>query len=148
MEEMMIRFLEGKCTAEEINVLKQDPVVWGELTQIQRLDVVFGQNVFEKPGPLLNDRILQNLNIQAKEKSWDFRDFILPILFGLGSIIYFLFAKQNLQTPEHLIWFEIPQGSQAIAILGSALSLLLLVLLDQFLQKKAGRTLGLFAMVS
>jgi hypothetical protein len=148
MEEMMIRFLEGKCTAEEINVLKQDPVVWGELTQIQRLDVVFAQNVFEKPGPLLNDRILQNLNIQAKEKSWDFRDFILPILFGLGSIIYFLFAKQNLQTPEHLIWFEIPQGSQAIAILGSALSLLLLVLLDQFLQKKAGRTLGLFAMVS
>lgn len=148
MEEMMIRFLEGKCTAEEINVLKQDPVVWGELTQIQRLDVVFAQNVFEKPGPLLNDRILQNLNIQAKEKSWDFRDFILPILFGLGSIIYFLFAKQNLQTPEHLIWFEIPQGSQAIAIVGSALSLLLLVLLDQFLQKKAGRTLGLFAMVS
>lgn len=148
MEEMMIRFLEGKCTAEEINVLKRDPVVWGELTQIQRLDVVFAQNVFEKPGPLLNDRILQNLNIQAKEKSWDFRDFILPILFGLGSIIYFLFAKQNLQTPEHLIWFEIPQGSQAIAIVGSALSLLLLVLLDQFLQKKAGRTLGLFAMVS
>lgn len=145
MEEMMIRFLEGRCTTEEINLLKQDPTVWGELTQMQRLDGVFAQNVFEKPGPLLNNRILQNLDIQAKEKSWDFRDFILPILFGLGSIIYFLFAKQTPHSSEHIVWFEIPQGSQAIIIVGSALSLLLLVLLDQFLQKKAGKNLGLFA---
>lgn len=148
MEEMMIRFLEGRCTAEEINLLKQDPDVWGELTQMQRLDGVFAQNVFEKPGSLLNDRILKNLDIHTKEKSWEFQDFILPILFGLGSIIYFLFAKQNSQTTEHTVWFEIPQGSQAITILGSALSLLLLVLLDQLLQKKAGKSLGLFTVMS
>ena len=95
-------------------------------------------------GPLLNDRILQNLDIQTKGKTWDFNDFILPFFFGLGSIIYFLFAKQNATTTEHSVWFEIPQGSQAIAIVGSALSLLLLVLLDQFLQKKTGKNLGLF----
>ena len=145
MEELMIRFLEGRCTNEEIDLLKKDTAVWEELIQMQRLDGVFAQNIFEKPGPLLNDRILQNLDIQTKGKTWDFNDFILPILFGLGSIIYFLFAKQNATTTEHSVWFEIPQGSQAIAIVGSALSLLLLVLLDQFLQKKAGKNLGLFA---
>ena len=72
---------------------------------------------------------------------------ILFFQFFLGwdPLFTFLFAKQNATTTEHSVWFEIPQGSSAIAIVGSALSLLLLVLLDQFLQKKAGKNLGLFA---
>lgn len=147
MEELMIKYLDGRCNNEEIALLKNNTPVWQELQQMQKMDKLFLDHIYEVPGSLLKERILLDIRLQGKEKSWDFRDFILPVIFTLGSLVY-LFTGKLKTSGADLSWLQLPDGSQGTMVFLSTFCILALVLLDQVLQKKTGKTLHLFSLVA
>ncbi len=147
MEELMIKYLDGKCNDEEIALLQNNAPVWQELQQIQKMDELFLDHIYEVPGNLLKERILLDIRLQGKEKGLDLRDFILPVIFTLGSLI-FLFTGKLKTSSADLSWLQIPEGSQGTMVFLSAFCILSLVLLDQVLQKKSGKSLNMFSFVA
>lgn len=143
----MIKYLDGKCNNEEIALLQNNKPVWQELQQMQKMDKLFLNHIYEVPGQLLNERILLDIRLQGKEKGLDLRDFILPVIFTLGSLI-FLFTGKLKTSSTDLSWLQIPEGSQGTMVFLSAFCILSLVLLDQVLQKKSGKSLNMFSFVA
>jgi len=136
MEELMIKYLEGKCSAEETNILRNDAGVWAELQSISAVDTLFMKQAMQELNPDFKEKLKISLIQMKNESSSSWKDFILPGIFAVFSIIYAFFSKE---TSSGSSWFEIPELPVYPIVSWVCACILGFVVLDQFLQKRSGR---------
>lgn len=138
MEELMIKYLEGRCSAQEIEELQKDNAVWTELQAISRVDMVFAKQPQLELSRAFKNELTSSL-IQAKtENSGTWSDFLLPGIFAICSVIYALFNWDS-TTSGSLSWLEIPEVPSYPMLTLGCICVLGFVLLDHLLQKKTNR---------
>lgn len=148
MEELLIKYLENKCTAEELAEVTQlfnnDAQLKAEIDSMRKMDNLLVNNFVHTPNPALANKIKTNLYTSI-ETNRDYSDFILPGLFLLGSLIYFIINFGNFSTEASP--FDLHQYSVYINIGFVSMSgILILYFFDQFLSnRKKSDSLRMFS---
>ncbi|MBK8699985.1 MAG: hypothetical protein IPN29_10835 [Saprospiraceae bacterium] len=94
MEDLIIKYLENKCSPEEKLQVESNPEWMQEIAQINQVDAVFFGNMRIETDGAFRQKLLLNL-MQPKSVSEQYKDFILPMLFVLGSVSYALFTHNS-----------------------------------------------------
>ncbi|MBK7220877.1 MAG: hypothetical protein IPH94_05915 [Saprospiraceae bacterium] len=136
MEELMIKYLEGKCSADEIATLRNDTEIWAELQSIAAVDTLFMKQSMLELNPKFKEKLKTALIQVKNESTSSWKDFILPGFFAVFSIIYAFFSKES--TSEGT-WIEMPEVASYPVVTLVCACILGFVLLDQILQKRSGR---------
>ena len=148
MEELLIKYLENKCTAEELaevtQIFNNDAQLKAEVDAMRKMDNLLVNNFVHAPNPALANKIKTNLHASI-ETNRDYSDFILPGLFLLGSLVYFIINFGNFSTETSP--FDLHQYSVYINIgFVSMTGILLLYFFDQFLSnRKKSDSLRMFS---
>lgn len=149
MEELLIKYLENKCTAEELAEVTQlfnnDAQLKAEIDSMRKMDNLLVNNFVHTPNPALANKIKSEY-FNSTETKRDYSDFILPGLFFIGSLIYFIinFGNFNAQRSP----FDLSQYSFYINIgCISMTGILLLYFFDQYLSnRKKSDSLRIFSL--
>ena len=103
MEELLIKYLDNKCSTDELTeielLFRNDTQLKLEVEDMKRIDKIMSSKFNHVPNPTLAVNIKANL-YSAYVKKRDYTDFILPGLFFLGSIIYFIINYSNFSTDD------------------------------------------------
>lgn len=137
----MVKYLEGKCTAEETELLQKDTAIWQELQAMVRVDALLSQQPMLNVRPAFQSQ-LKNTLIQVKsEPTGSWKDFILPGVFAVFSIVYAIFNMDTAST--QVSWFEMPEIPSYTVLSLVCICILGFVALDQLLQRKTNRSFHL-----
>ncbi|MFM2392237.1 MAG: hypothetical protein RLZZ546_214, partial [Bacteroidota bacterium] len=99
MEELLIKYMFDECTASEKDqvevALKTDPKLLQDFQKMKRLDQIMDvKNILIPASKDLKFRLLDQLIPAIKldqNDSKSYIEYLLPVLFTVGSIVYFLF---------------------------------------------------------
>ncbi len=136
MEELMIKYLEGKCRVEEISMLRKDDKVWEELQSITAVDTLFLTQSIQEVSPEFKENLKSSLIQIKSESEGSWKDFVLPGIFAIFSMIYAYFSKESASGGA---WIEMPEIPSYPVVTLVCACILGFVLLDQILQKRSGR---------
>lgn len=149
MEELLIKYLENKCTAEELAEVTQlfnnDAQLKAEIDSMRKMDNLLVNNFVHTPNPALANKIKSEY-FNSTETKRDYSDFILPGLFFIGSLIYFIINFGNFnaqQSPFDLSQYSFYINIGCISMTG----ILLLYFFDQYLSnRKKSDSLRIFSL--
>lgn len=109
MEELLIKYLENNCTAEEkkaIDALFADkPSLKSEMEAIKKMDGFFSNKFKQRPDPVFVAK-LKAIISKSYEKKSDYKDFIVPGFFIIGSVVYMLINLNSIRSNDATIDIE------------------------------------------
>lgn len=144
MEELLIKYMFDECSPEEKELieseLKSNPALFLELKRIKKLDRVMSLSNLLTPAPKelklkILDKLIPAINLE-QNNSKSYFEYILPVLFGIGSVIYFLFYA-NTEASSKWAQYINPDYIKYFSFAG--MSMVGLLILDQLLIKKESK---------
>ena len=139
MEELMLKYIFGDCTSEEKLLFEKqlltDTALRVQYEALLKVDNLFtvGQPLMVAPDGSMINKITSALHREIEEKDFSINDFVLPIVFVLGSILYSIY-----QYGSTISVYLLPTLSESYstAILLAILCIFGLLFLDNYLSGK------------